>query len=220
VKDTGGIITVRSELGGPTHKVNNRALRLWEDGDSVFKLRREKRGSWLQEHRAEVIQRLDAGYFNPLFPMKKDGQVVEDLGDMTHAFEVCHPRRPLAWSVSAQTHGVTGDWRRRFEERFAGVQGGQPKAPELQSYNSLDKPSIFVTCFLEKYLPAKERLLAHEDKSYLNIAQHLGQKPAPILDNNFEVWFEKVQPLRILFKRSSIHSFVMGFSLGIGGYRS
>jgi fatty acid synthase subunit alpha len=55
VKDTGGIITVG------IHKVNNRALRLWKEYDDTrFKLPREKRGAWLQEHRAEVIQRLNA----------------------------------------------------------------------------------------------------------------------------------------------------------------
>ncbi len=39
VKDTGGVITVRSELGEPIHKVNNRALMLWKEyDDSVLKL--------------------------------------------------------------------------------------------------------------------------------------------------------------------------------------
>jgi len=85
LRETGGIITVRSELGEPIHKVNNRALRLWKEyDDTVFKLPREKRGAWLQEHRAEVIQRLNADYFKPRFPAKKDGRVVEDLGDVTY----------------------------------------------------------------------------------------------------------------------------------------
>lgn len=66
--------------------------------------------------------------------------------------------------------------------------------------------------------------MAHGDKSYfLNIAQRPGEKPAPfipILDNNFEVWFKKVQALRMVFEHSSTHSFIIGFSLGVGGYRS
>jgi fatty acid synthase subunit alpha len=100
VKDTGSIIAVRSELGEPIHKVNNRVLRLWKEyDDTVFKLPREKRGGWLQEHRAEVIQRLNADYFKPWFPAKKDGRVVEDLGDMTceeTVLRLVHPRRALA----------------------------------------------------------------------------------------------------------------------------
>jgi len=39
VKDTGGVITVRSELGEPIHKVNNHALMLWKEyDDSMLKL--------------------------------------------------------------------------------------------------------------------------------------------------------------------------------------
>jgi fatty acid synthase subunit alpha len=98
---------------------------------------------------------------------------------------------------------LTGDWLRRVEEQFAGVNGGGSRASELQSYSSLDKPSLFVTSFFEKYPLAKEQLLAHEDKSYfLNIAQRSGQKPAPfipILDNNFEVCFKEVWLLHALF---------------------
>jgi len=49
VKDTGGVITVRSELGEPIHKAKNRPLRLWKVYDNtVFKLPHEKCGFWLQ----------------------------------------------------------------------------------------------------------------------------------------------------------------------------
>jgi fatty acid synthase subunit alpha len=229
-KDTGGIITVRSELGEPIHKVNNPALRLWKEyDDTMFKLPREKCGAWLQEHRAEVISRLNADYFKPWFSTKKDGRVVEHLGDMTYEetllrlvrlMYVTHEDRWLDLSL----RNLVGDWLHRVEERFTGVNGSGPKASKLQSYSSLDKPSTFVTSFFEKYPLATEQLLAHEDKSYfLNIAQRSGQKPAPfipILNNNFEVWFKKVLPLRMVFKHSSTHPFVVGFSLGVGGYRS
>jgi fatty acid synthase subunit alpha len=217
VKDTGGIITVRSELGEPIHKVNNRALKLWKEyDDTVFKLPREKRAAWLQEHRAEVIQRLNADYFKPWFPAKKDGRVVEDLGDMTYEetvlrlvrlMYVTHEDRWLDLSL----RNLAGDWLRRVEERFAGVNGSGPKASKLQSYSSLDEPSAFITSFFEKYPLATKQLLAHEDKSYfLNIAQRSGQKPAPfipILDNNFEVWFKKVQRFCMVFEDNSTHSF-------------
>ena len=132
---------------------------------------------------------------------------------------VTHEERWLDLSL----RNLAGDWLRRVEERFTGVNGSGTKASKLQSYSSLDKPSTLVTSFFEKYSLATEQLLAHEDKSYLlNIAQRSGQKPAPfipILDNNFEVWFKKVQPLRMVFGCSSTHSFIIGFSLGVGGYR-
>lgn len=42
VKETGGIVAVRSELGEPIHKVNNCALRLWKEyDDTVFRHPRE-----------------------------------------------------------------------------------------------------------------------------------------------------------------------------------
>jgi enoyl reductase-like protein len=50
----------------------------------VFKLPFEKRGSCLWEHHAEVIQSLNVDYFKPWFPVKKDGRVVDDFGDMTY----------------------------------------------------------------------------------------------------------------------------------------
>jgi enoyl reductase-like protein len=58
---------------------------------------------------------------------------------------------------------LAGDWLRRVEERFAGVNDSGLKALELQSYSSLDKPSMFVTSFLERYPLATEQLLAHEN---------------------------------------------------------
>ena len=78
-----------------------------------------------------------------------------------------------------------------IKECFASVNSSGPKASKLQSYSSLDKPSMFVTSFFEKFSLATKQLLAHEDESYfLNITQRSGQKPAPFIpnfDNNFEV---------------------------------
>jgi fatty acid synthase subunit alpha, fungi type len=141
-RDTGGIITVRSELGEPIHKVNNRALRLWKGyDDSVSKLPHEKRGAWPQERRAEVIKRLNADYFKPWFPVKKEGRVVEDLSDMTYE-EVVHRLIRFMYVVhegrwpDVSLHNLTGDWLHRVEERFAGVNGGRPKTSLKHSLTS------------------------------------------------------------------------------------
>jgi fatty acid synthase subunit alpha, fungi type len=84
VKDTGGIITVRSELGDPNHEDNNRALKLWKEyDDTMFKLPCEKRGAWLQEHRADVIQRLNVEYGGKHMP------------DRTMGGERCFGRRQI-----------------------------------------------------------------------------------------------------------------------------
>lgn len=91
---------------------------------------------------------------------------------------------------------MTGDWLRRVEERFAGVNGGGQKASILQSYISLDKPGPFVEEFFKKYPLATEQLIASEDKVFfMTIAQRPGQNPVPFtLDSTFEVCFKKVSP--------------------------
>jgi fatty acid synthase subunit beta len=84
-KPTGGILTVRSELGEPIHKVATRGVKLWKEfEDTVFKLPKEKRVTWLAEHRTEVINKLNADFAKPWFGWKKDGSVAEDLGGMTY----------------------------------------------------------------------------------------------------------------------------------------
>ena len=47
-KPTGGILTVRSELGEPIYKVATRAVELWKEfDDTVFKLLKEKQAFWI-----------------------------------------------------------------------------------------------------------------------------------------------------------------------------
>jgi fatty acid synthase subunit alpha len=201
-KETGGILTVRSELGEPIHKVATRAVKLWKEfDDTIFKLPRDKREPWLKERRSEVIAKLNKDFQKPWFGCKKDGSVAEDIGDMTYEetalrmirlMYVAHENR---W-VDISLRNLTGDWLRRVEERFAGVNGHAEKASILQSYTSLDNPHAFVKEFFEKYTLATEQLVASEDKAYfLTISQRPGQKPVPfipVLDATFEVWFKKV----------------------------
>lgn len=201
VKETGGILTVRSELGEPIHKIATRGVKLWKEfDDTVFKLPKEKRAAWLAERRAEVIAKLNKDFNKPWFGWKKDGSVVEDLADMTYEEVVLRMIRLMYVShqerwVDVSLRNLTGDWLRRIEERFAGVNNGT-KASIIQSYTVLDKPSAFVEEFFKAYPHATEQLLATEDKAYfLAISQRPGQKPVPfipILDASFEVWFKKV----------------------------
>jgi fatty acid synthase subunit alpha len=202
VKPTGGVLTVRSELGEPIHKIGTRAVKLWKElDDTVFNLPKEKRAAWLAERKAEIIEKLNKDFAKPWFGWKKDGSVALDLGDMTYEevtlrmiglMYVSHQGR---W-IDLSLRNLTGDWLRRVEERFAGVDGG-PKLSILQSFKELDNPSTFVDAFFTKYSDATRQLLAAEDRAYfLTISQRPGQKPAPfipILDANFEVWFKKVR---------------------------
>jgi fatty acid synthase subunit beta len=204
-KPTGGILTVRSELGEPIHKVATHGVKLWKEfNDSIFKLLKEKRAVWLKERRGEVIDKLDQDFSKPWFGWKKDGTVVTDLGDMTYEevvlrmIRLMFVRHEARW-IDVSLRNLTGDWLRRVEERFAGVNGSGGKHSLLQNFSSLNDPLPFVGDFFNTYLLAKEQLLASEDRAYfLAISQRPGQKPVPfipVLDANFEVWFKKVRRL-------------------------
>ena len=201
-KPTGGILTVRSELGEPIHKVATRAVKLWKEfDDTVFKMPKEKRLLWLAERRAEIIEKLNKDFAKPWFACKKDGSVASYLSDMTYEETVLRMVRLMyvahqsRW-VDVSLRNLTGDWLRRVEERFAGVNGTGSKPSILQNFSSLDDPLPFLETFFKKYPMATEQLLAAEDTAYfLAIAQRPGQKPVPfipVLDANFEVWFKKV----------------------------
>lgn len=199
-KETGGILTVRSELGEPIHKIATRGVKLWREfDDTVFNLPREKRGPWLDSKRDYVIDRLNKDFQKPWFGEKADGTVVSDIGDMTYEevtkrmVKLLYVGHQSRW-IDLSLRNLVGDWLRRVEERFSAVDGTE-KISILQSYSELDQPADFINKFFDEYTGAKEQLLAAEDKAYfLNITQRPGQKPVPfipVLDNSFEVWFKK-----------------------------
>lgn len=214
-KPTGGILTVRSELGEPIHKVATRAVKLWKEfDDTIFKLPKEKRHAWLMERRAEIIEKLNNDFGKPWFGWKKDGSIALYLNDMTYEETVLRLVRLMyvghqkRW-IDMSLRNMTGDWLRRVEERFAGVNGLETKPSLLQNFSSLDDPLPFIQNFFKNYPLATSQLLAAEDAAYfLAIAQRPGQKPVPfipVLDANFEVWFKKVT----LFKLRLLEIFLI-----------
>jgi enoyl reductase-like protein len=200
-KPTGGILTVRSELGEPIHKIANRAVKLWREfDDTVFGLPKEKRGAWLAGKKSYVIDKLNKDFNKPWFGEKADGTVVDDLAQMTYEeitrrmIRLMYVAKQSRW-IDVSLRNLTGDWLRRVEERFAGVEGTKSKESFIQSFSDLEKPFETVDAFFNAYPRAKTQLVAAEDKAFfMNITQRPGQKPVPfipILDNNFEVWFKK-----------------------------
>jgi fatty acid synthase subunit beta len=200
-KPTGGILTVRSELGEPIHKIATRGIKLWREfDDTVFAQPRDKRGAWLEAKKDYVIDRLNKDFNKPWFGEKADGTVVSDLGLMTYEeitrrmVRLMYVAKQNRW-VDVSLRNLVGDWLRRVEERFAGVDGIRTKESIIQSFSDLDKPAQAVDAFFDHYPRAKSQLVAAEDKAFfLTICQRPGQKPVPfipVLDNTFEVWFKK-----------------------------
>ncbi|KAF8151098.1 hypothetical protein K438DRAFT_1988368 [Mycena galopus ATCC 62051] len=97
--------------------------------------------------------------------------------------------------VDVSLRNSTGDWLRRVEKRFAGVNGGGDKLSLLQPYTLLDDSLPFIESFLKAYRhPA-----AQDSAFFLAISQRPGQKPVPfipVLDASFEVRFKK-DPQRV-----------------------
>lgn len=96
---SGGVITVKSEMGQPIHKLANRAVMLWSELDrTVFSIRDPaKRLATLRNRQDEIIARLNSDYARPWFAVTSDGNVeIDDVSlslssslSFVCAFEAC-----------------------------------------------------------------------------------------------------------------------------------
>ncbi|UZJ56206.1 hypothetical protein CBS101457_005526 [Exobasidium rhododendri] len=201
-RETGGILTVTSELGEPIHKIATRGIKLWHELDKeLFPLTKEKRLAWMSEKKDYLIERLNKDFQKPWFPCRKDGTAAQDVAEMTYEEVSLRLLRLLFVShqsrwIDLSLRNLVGDWLRRCEERFAGINTGGEKISLLQNYSCLDKePKKFIETFFEEYPDGKSLWLAAEDVSYfIAICGRPGQKPVPfipVLDENFPVFFKR-----------------------------
>ena len=80
----GGVITVRSEMGEPIHKLATRGIVFWAEMDQkIFALDKAKRVPELKKNRDYIIKKLNDDYQKPWFGRNKAGESV-DLEDMTY----------------------------------------------------------------------------------------------------------------------------------------
>lgn len=192
----GGVITVRSEMGEPIHKIATRGIKFWAEMDQkIFSLDKAKRVPELKKQREYIIQKLNDDFQKPWFGRNKAGECV-DLEDMTYGevvrrmvdlMFVKHQKRWIDKSLAK----LTGDFIRRIEERFSSADG-----PSLiQNYSELDEPFSTVKKVLEAYPESDEQLINAQDcQHFLLLCQRRGQKPVPFvpcLDDTFEFFFKK-----------------------------
>ncbi|KAL2913765.1 fatty acid synthase alpha subunit Lsd1 [Polyrhizophydium stewartii] len=195
--EIGGIITVKSELGEPIHKIANRGVLFWKEMDDlIFSLPLNKRLPVLLERKDYIIQKLNSDFQKPWFGRKADGRVC-DLHEMTYGevvdrlFETLYVAHQARW-IDVTLRDVFGDFLRRVEERFSAST-----APSLlQSYATLDhEPASFIEAFMETFPEAATQILTQEDVFYfLAICSNPVRKPVtfiPVLDDRFEFWFKK-----------------------------
>ena len=193
----GGVITVRSEMGEPIHKLATRGVKFWAEMDQkIFSLDKTKRVAELKKQRDHIIKKLNDDFQKVWFGRNSAGKAV-DLEDMTYGevvkrmVELMYVKHEKRWIDKSFTR-LTGDFIRRIEERFASSSG----APSLiQSYAELEYPDAVVEKVLKTYPEANEQLINAQDvQHFLLLCKRPGQKPVPfvpVLDENFEFYFKK-----------------------------
>lgn len=122
--EAGGIITVRSEMGEPIHKLATRGIKFWAEMDQkIFSLDKAKRIPELKKQRDYIIQKLNDDFQKPWFGRNKAGECV-DLEDMTYhevlarMVDLMYVKHEKRW-IEKSLARLTGDFIRRIEERFS-----------------------------------------------------------------------------------------------------
>ena len=193
----GGVITVRSEMGEPIHKLATRGVKFWAEMDQkIFSLDKAKRVPELKKQREYIIKKLNDDFQKVWFGRNFSGQVV-DLEDMTYGevlkrmVDLMYVKHESRW-IDQSLERLTGDFIRRLEERFTAAPG---KSSLVQSYSELDEPYKVVDSVLDAYPEANDQLINAQDvQHFLLLCQRRGQKPVPFvpcLDENFEFFFKK-----------------------------
>jgi fatty acid synthase subunit beta len=193
----GGVITVRSEMGEPIHKLATRGVRFWAEMDQkIFSLAKEKRTPELKKNREYIIKKLNDDFQKVWFGCNKDGKAV-DLEDMTYAevlrrmVDLLYVKHQSRW-IDRSFITLTGDFIHRVEERFTSVAG---KPSLLQSYSDLNDPYVTVDRILAAYPDAEHQIINAQDvQHFLILCMRPTQKPVtfiPSLDDNFEFYFKK-----------------------------
>ena len=194
---SGGVITVRSEMGEPIHKLATRGVKFWAEMDQkIFSLDKAKRVPELKKQREYIIKKLNDDFQKVWFGRNFSGQVV-DLEDMTYGevlkrmVDLMYIKHESRW-IDQSLERLTGDFIRRLEERFTAAPG---KSSLVQSYSELDQPYSVVDNVLGAYPEANDQLINAQDvQHFLLLCQRRGQKPVPFvpcLDENFEFFFKK-----------------------------
>ena len=192
-KPTGGVITVKSEIGQPIHKLATRGVMLWSELDQkIFSITdRSKRLNELQKNRSWIIERLNTDFQKPWFGVNAAGKAVE-LESMTYLetlkrlIQLMYLGDHERW-VDPSYQSFVSDFVARSCERLG-------RAIPLASF-SLKHPTQFIAEYPKAYPNAKMELLHPEDISYfMGLCSRRGRKPVnfvPRLDEKFETWFKK-----------------------------
>lgn len=193
----GGIISVRSEMGEPIHKVATRGVMLWAELDkAVFSLPRTEQKAALLSRKEYYIKRLNDDFQKVWFGRDAQGEVV-DLHEMTYV-EVWDRMIELLYLTVSKEYidptwrTLVWDYTHRLEERL----GGRKVQPiVLRDVEQLDEPEQLRGALITQYPQACVDVLTAADVEYIHLlSRRRGQKPVPfvtLFDEDFEYWFKK-----------------------------
>lgn len=206
----GGVVTVRSELGEPIHKIATRGVLFWKELDeTVFSLSAgEKRLAVIRQKRDHIIKKLNADHQKVWFGKHLDGTVC-DLTEMTY-YEVAKRLGELVY-VWHQNRWIDITYKtllelflRRVEERFLPVERAESKlAPhdewflvERNTITELNPYQVIEPFFKDHYPTAIDTVISTEDcQAFLSMMQIPWHKPVPFIptldDDRLEYWFKK-----------------------------
>ncbi|OBW69814.1 MAG: Uncharacterized protein AUREO_001380 [Aureobasidium pullulans] len=193
----GGVITVRSEMGEPIHKLATRGVLFWAEMDQkIFSLDKAKRLPELKKNREHIIKKLNDDFQKVWFGRNSAGVSV-DLEDMTYAevvhrmVELMYVKKEKRW-IDPSLARLTADFIRRTEGRFTSTAN---KSSLVQNYAEMNEPFAVVEKFLAAYPEAEKQLINAQDvQHFIQLCQRQGQKPVPFvpaLDASFEFFFKK-----------------------------
>ncbi|PYH98069.1 malonyl CoA-acyl carrier protein transacylase [Aspergillus ellipticus CBS 707.79] len=199
-RPTGGIITVRSEMGEPIHKIATRGVLFWAEMDrTVFSIADKKaRVVFLKENKQRIIDGLNSDFQKVWFGRHENGYACE-LSEMTLAgvvkrmAELLYVKHQARW-VHHGLQQLTFNFLQWVEDIVSDATD-VTKPRFWQSVGQIDEPFMAIEKFLISYPKAASQLMDTSSiQMFLHLCRRRGQKPVPfipVLDEEFEVWFKK-----------------------------
>lgn len=195
-----GIVSVKSEMGQPIHKIATRGVQLWAEMDKkVFSLPKNLQLPELQKQKSYIIERLNKDFQKVWFGHCFSTGEAVGLGEMTYLdvarrmVNLFYVSKRSQW-IDPSYVRIFGDFIRRIEERLP-LSSWELTQPIFTNYAEFNLPFEVLRNLAHAYQESQTQLINQEDQDYfLTICARTGQKPVPfipVIDGSFETWFKK-----------------------------
>lgn len=192
----GGVLTVKSEMGEPIHKIATRGVRLWAEFDrDIFSLAKREQGRAVQKRSSYIISRLNADYHRVWFGIDDTTGEPAELWQMTYLSTL---RRLVNLTyVRAQDRWAHSSWKDLCYKWAVRIQARLTDhvIPILTNADDFDQPDPAMAKILAAIPMAATTYLSYDDcQFFVQLCKKRGQKPVPfipVLNEDFETWFKK-----------------------------